>query len=41
MRPKYAGILVSRNGFTVGAYEFIKGKPVKLVNLNDIIAMTQ
>jgi hypothetical protein len=35
------GILASRNGFTVGVYEFVKDKPIKLVNLNDIIAMIQ
>jgi restriction system protein len=35
------GILVSRNGFTVGVYEFVKDKPIKLVNLNDILDMTQ
>lgn len=35
------GILVSRNGFTVGVYEFSKGKPIKLINLNDIMVMTQ
>ncbi len=34
------GILVSRNGFTVGVYEFVKDKPIKLVNLNNIMEMT-
>ena len=33
------GILVSRSGFTQGVYDFAKGKPIKLYNLNNILKM--
>lgn len=35
------GILVSRNGFTVGVYEFAKDKPIELVNLNNLMDMSK
>jgi len=33
------GILVSRDGFTSGVREFVLDKPIKRVNLNDLLAM--
>ncbi len=31
------GMLISTNGFTSGVYDFVKGKPITLYTLNDII----
>lgn len=33
------GILVSKNGFTVGVVEFVKDKPIQLINLNNLMTM--
>lgn len=35
------GILVSRNGFSVGVYEFAKDKSIELVNLNNLMDMAK
>lgn len=34
-------ILVSKNGFTKGVYEFAMGKPIELLSLNDILEMVK
>lgn len=33
------GMLASTNGFTPGVYEFVKGKNIELLSMNEIIAM--
>ncbi len=34
-------ILVSKNGFTKGVYEFAEGKPIELMSLDNILAMVR
>lgn len=34
------GILVSRSGFTSGVYEFVRGKPIELLNLENLLKVT-
>ncbi|NLF83797.1 MAG: restriction endonuclease, partial [Candidatus Gastranaerophilales bacterium] len=33
------GILVCLGGFTSGVYDFVKDKPIKLVDIDDVIKM--
>lgn len=33
------GILVSRSGFTGGVYDFVRGKPIELLNLNQLLEL--
>ena len=33
------GILVSRSGFTGGVYDFVCGKPIELLNLNQLLEL--
>ncbi|HEX2947152.1 MAG TPA: restriction endonuclease [Clostridia bacterium] len=34
------GIIASTSGFTYGVHEFVKDKPITLINLNDILKMS-
>lgn len=35
----YKGMIVSKNGFTKGVYDFVKGKQIELLDMEDLIKM--